>query len=615
MSASSSSSFWEKTSRFVAEHRAAVAITAAAGVSAAGVAYYILQNQSSSSSTTSSPSKKKKKKAKKTGKKESPKPDLKLLEKIVADTIFPIDKETLSPAITDELLADLSQEQKEEYAMALKTTGNDLYKAKAYEKAIEYYTAALKCKEDPVFYSNRSACYSFLENHEEVIKDTSAAIKLKPDYTKCLMRRAQSYEAIGNNEDAMFDLTAVTVYGGFNDRSTDLQLEKVLQKQSVKILEGKLMNHVPTLPTTSSISPFFGAFKPDLQLEAIAALEHEADSGSYFLAEAFKQVKLNTPEGYEAADVLIRQAAERYGKSLTAESPNAEEAAITFEYLGAFDFLKNNSDMAINNILYSIGLKPRVRAYVMLGLIYADRQEMESANQHFEYASKLSPDDADIHYHLGQLLYLSNEIIESAKHFEKAKQLNPDNVYAYIQLACCLYREGKLEESDKKFLEARSKFPTAPEIPNYYGEILSDKQDFDGAIKQFDFSVRLQKALPTFTIGAVPLVNKATLVSRTNIFELEKLLTQACELDPKSELAKMALAQAKLQVDKPEEAVKLFEALCDLSRGYNEKLQATEFAELAKMQVRLRKDPVLGPKVKELMAAAQAQAQAAGAFA
>lgn len=45
-------------------------------------------------------------------------------------------------------------------ALALKARGNKLYSAKQYEEAIAYYTKAIECEEQAVFYSNRAACES-----------------------------------------------------------------------------------------------------------------------------------------------------------------------------------------------------------------------------------------------------------------------------------------------------------------------------------------------------------------------------------------------------------------------------------------------------------------------
>ena len=71
-------------------------------------------------------------------------------------------------------------------------------KIKISKKLLNFYSAALELKQDPIYYSNRSACYAALDDHENVIKDTTEAINLKPDYTKCILRRATSFEVLEN---------------------------------------------------------------------------------------------------------------------------------------------------------------------------------------------------------------------------------------------------------------------------------------------------------------------------------------------------------------------------------------------------------------------------------
>ncbi|EDK46929.1 hypothetical protein LELG_05110 [Lodderomyces elongisporus NRRL YB-4239] len=607
---------------FFIKNKTAIVATALAVTSAVGAYYYYSQQQSTSTSSSSSSksksdsvsdsaandvsgpgssssaSKNKKKKKKSKGTSASPEPETASSStEHTKKSKYPVDSQGL-PAITADVIAQISEAEKEEWALQLKEDGNTEFKNKKFEKAIAYYTAALELKKDPIFYSNRSACYAALDDHEKVIEDTTEAIKLKPDYTKCILRRATSYEVLEKYEDAMFDLTALTIYGGFSNKSVEQVLERVLRKHSIKIVDGK--KKIIALPSAATIGSFFGAFSEDPALEY---LNDPSEGGEKFLYDALMKIKGNSRDGYEEADTLVNQAVGALTNDEQDEKKK-ESLAIALEYNAAFQFLKNDPTTAAELIDKAIALKPRPRAYVFRALINADRSSYEEALKDFKLAEELDPSSPDIFYHLGQLYYLTSDLANAEVNFNKAKALHPDNVYAYIQLACITYKNGQQEEAFEKFTEAKLKFPTSPEIPNYYGEILADKGDIPGALKQFDISARLQEKLDRFSVGALPLINQATVISRESLEKLpeaEQLLQKACELDPKSELARISLAQIKLQKDEVDDAIVLFEESCDLARSIEEKIQAVSFAEATKMQKRIKADPILTAKIAELM--------------
>lgn len=591
----------DNTSNFFSRNRTLVTIAAAvAGVSAVGALYYL--NQASTPGATESADSDKKKKNKKKKKSKADDSDAAGSSKSESGAkVYPVGKNGL-PEISDEITAKLSEDEKEKWALALKEDGNTEFKNKNYQPAIAYYTAALNLKIDPVFYSNRSACYAALEDHENVIKDTTEAIKLKPDYTKCVLRRATSYEILENYPDAMFDLTALTIYGGFSNKSIEQVLERVLKKHAVKIVEKNMENRTLDLPSASTIGSFFGAFVTESNPEGISETSTGADKT---LFDAIAKVNGNTPAGYEKADELIAQAVEQYNvSSLTASSEDAAKATIALEYSATFKFLKNDPLTAAIDIAKAVKLKPRPRTYVIRALINADKNSYAEALADFEAATQIDSEAGDAYYHLGQLYYLTGELAKAQENFEKAKKYNPQNVYAFVQSACITYKSGDLKEAEDRFTEAKLKFPTSPEIPNYYGEVLSDRGDIQAALKQFETAARLQKALPNYSVGALPLINQASLISRENlerIDEAEALLVEACELDPKSELARISLAQLKLQKEMVDDAIVLFEESSNLARTIEEKVQATSFAEATKMQKRIKSDPILTEKISEVM--------------
>lgn len=597
----------DHSSGFFARNKTAIALTALAGVSAAGAYYYYTQVQGDSDSTSegSSKLKKKKKKSKSTkggdSEESSSNGGAKKSSNGPVTKLYPVDSKGL-PALTSEIIEGLSESDKKDWAAALKEDGNGFFKEKKYTEAIAFYTGALELKIDPVFYSNRSACYSALSDHENVIKDTTEAIKLKPDYTKCLLRRSTSYEILENYPEAMFDLTKLTVYGGFSNKSVEQVLERVLKKHSMKIVEENMKNVTLELPSASTMSSFFSAFVSEYTPEGI---NEESEGADKFLFDALAQVYTDTVEGYEEGNKLFNKAVEAYNvEELTKESPEASKAAIALEYRATFNFLKNDSASATVDIERAITLKARARTYVLRALLNADKSSYADAMGDFETAQKIDAESPDIYYHLGQLYYLTGELEKAKTNFLKAKELNPQNVYAYVQLACITYRSGKFEDAEEEFATAKLKFATSPVIPNYFGEILTDHGDIKGAYKQFDTAARLQQVLPTYTVGALPLINKASLLvkeSPDKLNEAGALLEQACDLDAKSELAKISLAQIKLQNEDVDAAIPLFEQASKLARTFEEKVQATSFAEATKMQKRIKADPEISKKMEELM--------------
>lgn len=63
---------------------------------------------------------------------------------------------------------------------------------------------ALRYKADPIFYSNRAACYANLGQNERVVQDCNDALKLDPVYVKALNRRAHAFEKLDNLENALY---------------------------------------------------------------------------------------------------------------------------------------------------------------------------------------------------------------------------------------------------------------------------------------------------------------------------------------------------------------------------------------------------------------------------
>jgi len=74
-----------------------------------------------------------------------------------------------------------------------RTRGNDLFKSERFTEACSAYGEGLRL--DPsnsVLYCNRAACWFKLGSWERSIDDCNQALRIQPNYTKALLRRAAS---------------------------------------------------------------------------------------------------------------------------------------------------------------------------------------------------------------------------------------------------------------------------------------------------------------------------------------------------------------------------------------------------------------------------------------
>ncbi|XP_031640676.1 RNA polymerase II-associated protein 3 [Contarinia nasturtii] len=82
-----------------------------------------------------------------------------------------------------------------EKADEFKQRGNDHVKTGEYQKAIHYYTEAIRLNgSEAVFYTNRALCYLKRNEFTECIQDCTKAIELDNLAVKAYYRRAQAYE-------------------------------------------------------------------------------------------------------------------------------------------------------------------------------------------------------------------------------------------------------------------------------------------------------------------------------------------------------------------------------------------------------------------------------------
>lgn len=207
------------------------------------------------------------------------------------------------------------------------------------------------CKQDPVFYSNRAACWNALKNWEKVVEDTTAAINLDNDYVKALNRRANAYEELGRYSDALLDYTASCILDSFRNEQSAQSVERLLKKVAEQKGKAILENKTKRLPSSTFVSNYLQSFR---QKPVPAGLEDSADiaedSGKGQLRKSLHSITMKTAEAYADADESVQKAIEL--------NELGEHEALAYNMRGTFKYLKGDNRDALEDLTKSITLDP-----------------------------------------------------------------------------------------------------------------------------------------------------------------------------------------------------------------------------------------------------------------
>merc|ERR1712004_792170 len=94
--------------------------------------------------------------------------------------------------------------EEKEQAEKLKVEGNDLMRTEDFPGAIEKYTKAIELdSSNQVFYCNRAAAHSKMNNHYAAVEDCKRAIDMDPNYGKAYGRMGLAYACVDKHKEAI----------------------------------------------------------------------------------------------------------------------------------------------------------------------------------------------------------------------------------------------------------------------------------------------------------------------------------------------------------------------------------------------------------------------------
>lgn len=491
-------------------------------------------------------------------------------------------------------LAAMSESDRNALGATLKDRGNKLYSKKDFKRAVECYTKAIEVsiRKDPVFFSNRAACYTNYSppEYEKCVADCDEALGLDHAYVKALKRRATALENLGREEEAVRDFTATTIIERFQDEGAAQAVERCLKKLSSKRAKEILEKREPKLPSPTFISSYLSAFRPHPK----PTLPANPSQGDQTLLLAFDAL---AAADYNHAVSFVNEAIDQgvSWKEGQAEAHNLR---------GTFKFLIGDSVGAKEDLEKSLDLLPTfVQSWVKIASVHMELGDPASAFGDFEAAIRHNSEDPDIYYHRGQVYFIMQEFDKAIADYNKSTSLDDTFIFTHVQAAVAQYKQGEIAKSMAAFRRILRQFPERGEPSNYYGELLLDQQKYQESVERFDKSLDLDKNRKPRNV--LPLVNKALAIFqwKQDMPQAEALCNEALTIDPDCDVAVATLAQLSLQQGKIDDAIRWFEKSGELARTEGELANAITYEQASRaQQAFLRNYPEFAERLSQMAA-------------
>lgn len=264
--------------------------------------------------------------------------------------------------------ADREKKTRKAYAAKLKAAGNKAYGSKDYNRAIELYGKAILCKPDPVFYSNRAACWNVLSEWEKVVEDTSAALAMDNEYLKALNRRAIAYEHLEKYDSALLDFTASCIIDQFTNRQSRESLERLLKKVAEKKGKAIMEAKGKRLPGATFVGNYLQSFRPKSIPAGLDSEDLDEETGKGQLRKGYLAMEKKTSEGYDEACQAFEKALE------LGDLGEFEGDALNMR--ATFTYLQGNAQGALEDLNKSLQIDPSlVQSYIKRASLHLELGE------------------------------------------------------------------------------------------------------------------------------------------------------------------------------------------------------------------------------------------------
>lgn len=157
----------------------------------------------------------------------------------------------------------------------------------------------------------------------------------------------------------------------------------------------------------------------------------------------------------------------------------ASQMDLAAAYLG-----RGQGTVALENVRQAIALKPEApEAYNLRGLIYGSLGETRLAEESFQRALQLNPNDADTRHNYGFLLCQERRFAESETQFRAAlaQPRYRDTVRTLFNLGVCQARSGQWADAERSLARSYELDPSNPITAFNLADVLYRRGEYERA--------------------------------------------------------------------------------------------------------------------------------------
>jgi tetratricopeptide (TPR) repeat protein len=269
------------------------------------------------------------------------------------------------------------------------------------------------------------------------------------------------------------------------------------------------------------------------------------------------QARPSLAEAYNILGVI------KYRQGLPEEAITTIQKAIKFNgavanfYANVGEMLRQQGeiDKAITALRRATRLDQNsAQAFNNLGIAYFDKTKFEDAVEMYRKAIAIDASYAEPHNNLGNALRALGKTQEAIEFYDKALALRPDYAEAHNNAATLLGESGRFEEAETALRRSIEVRPDNLEAYRHLANVLVHQSKTDEAIRFLNEALKRDpRSLPTL----VALVRAH--LKRGTYPVAEKIAKAALQLEPDNAEALCVYGQACQELDRPHEAIEIYD--------------------------------------------------------